>query len=642
MLGSPLFQNLTMKTIKEIPKDALLIAKKMCVSLIRCPENNFGHNKVKRALFKYFSVERLIYSGDVIAVEKRINENMFFQISIPEASNSSNPYLVSNRTTECVQLPDIAWFYPSTRVNLQSEFIPQSVHQLAFHICSILHPCLAQPMTNSKAVVALIAGCEDGGHLMLNYLSDLLAVNFLQIDCFDFWQGSASGSKVDTKIDGAFEQASSYAPCLLWLRNINTLSSTSPNSVDSAASILDHLTIVMATRSCNTALVLTCETEDLDKIPKKLAKMIHFEFIVDGLKEEDRKAFFDFHSKYLKNLEMGWLLNISRGFSLPEIDQMLEEARLEANQKNRHTVTQEDIEIAISRRNKAIGDVVGVPKVPKVTWDDVGGLEEVKQLISESLQMNLKASSAGKSLRRSGIVLYGPPGCGKTLVAKAVANKFQMSFLSVKGPELLNQYIGQSEKNLRNVFEKARAASPSILFFDELDSLAPNRGVAGDSGGVMDRMVSQLLSEMDSIQWKTDIIVFVMAATNRPDLLDPCLLTPGRFDKAVLVKPADDIESKERILRPICKRLCLEPGLNVHKIACRCPPSISGAELTSLMSKATMHCIREVIYRIEKGSEQEAEDVVVCERHVDMALQEFASTIPPAIHEHNFSKKKHL
>merc|ERR1712141_924760 len=143
-------------------------------------------------------------------------------------------------------------------------------------------------------------------------------------------------------------------------------------------------------------------------------------------------------------------------------------------------------------------------------------------------------------LSRSGILMYGPPGVGKTLLAKAVATECSLNFLSVKGPELLNMYIGQSEENVREVFERARRASPCIIFFDELDALAPNRGKSGDSGGVMDRIVSQLLAELDgvksSVQSRSESIVFVIGATNRPDLIDPALLRPGRFDRLVYLE----------------------------------------------------------------------------------------------------------
>ncbi|KAJ1488930.1 P-loop containing nucleoside triphosphate hydrolase protein, partial [Baffinella frigidus] len=143
--------------------------------------------------------------------------------------------------------------------------------------------------------------------------------------------------------------------------------------------------------------------------------------------------------------------------------------------------------------------------VPNVSWDDVGGLEDVKREILDTVELPLKHPELFESglKQRSGVLLYGPPGTGKTLLAKAVATECALSFLSVKGPELISMYIGESEKNIRQVFKRAREAAPCVIFFDELDSLAPNRGRGADSGGVMDRVVSQLLAEMDGMAGKT-------------------------------------------------------------------------------------------------------------------------------------------
>lgn len=182
-----------------------------------------------------------------------------------------------------------------------------------------------------------------------------------------------------------------------------------------------------------------------------------------------------------------------------------------------------------------------------MTWDDVGGLASVKQDILDTVQLPLQHPELfNKRIKpRSGVLLYGPPGTGKTLLAKAVATSCSLNFFSVKGPELLNMYIGESEANVRRVFQRARDAKPCVIFFDELDSIAPKRGEKGDSGGVMDRIVSQLLAELDGMG--NDEVreeeeeeggggsggkgggVFVIGATNRPDLLDPALLRPGRY-----------------------------------------------------------------------------------------------------------------
>ena len=194
-------------------------------------------------------------------------------------------------------------------------------------------------------------------------------------------------------------------------------------------------------------------------------------------------------------------------------------------------VVNADFENALNKARSSLADAIGAPKIPNVSWDDVGGLADVKSDILDTIQLPLERPElfAEGLKKRSGILLYGPPGTGKTLLAKAVATSCSLNFFSVKGPELLNMYIGESEANVRRVFQKARDAQPCVIFMDELDSIAPKRGNQGDSGGVMDRIVSQLLAELDGMaEGKGGAGVFVMAATNRPDLLDPALLRPGR------------------------------------------------------------------------------------------------------------------
>ena len=176
-------------------------------------------------------------------------------------------------------------------------------------------------------------------------------------------------------------------------------------------------------------------------------------------------------------------------------------------------LSDEDLEKALGEIQDTMADSIGAPKIPQVKWADVGGLEDAKREILDCLQMPLKHPELLRSgMKRSGVLMYGPPGVGKTLLAKAVATECNLNFLSVKGPELLNMYVGQSEQNVREVFERAKLAKPCVIFFDELDSLAPNRGQSGDSGGVMDRVVSQLLAELDSLGPE---MVFVIGATNR-------------------------------------------------------------------------------------------------------------------------------
>jgi len=184
-------------------------------------------------------------------------------------------------------------------------------------------------------------------------------------------------------------------------------------------------------------------------------------------------------------------------------------------------------------------------EVPKVRWEDIGGLEHAKQELREAVEWPLKYPELFKTLNikpPKGILLYGPPGTGKTLLAKAVANEANANFISVKGPELLSKWVGESEKHVREMFRKARQVAPCIIFFDEIDALAPRRGMGADSH-VTERVVSQLLTELDGLEELKDVVV--IAATNRPDIIDPALLRPGRIERHIYIPPPDKEARKE-------------------------------------------------------------------------------------------------
>ncbi|KAL0254279.1 peroxisomal assembly protein [Diplodia seriata] len=222
------------------------------------------------------------------------------------------------------------------------------------------------------------------------------------------------------------------------------------------------------------------------------------------------------------------------------------------------SLTTVDLTTAVDAARKNFADSIGAPKIPNVQWSDVGGLTNVKEAVTETIQLPLQRPElfARGMKKRSGILFYGPPGTGKTLLAKAIATSFSLNFFSVKGPELLNMYIGESEANVRRVFQRARDARPCVVFFDELDSVAPKRGNQGDSGGVMDRIVSQLLAELDGMSDGDGGGggVFVIGATNRPDLLDQALLRPGRFDKMLYLGVSDTHEKQQTILEALTRK----------------------------------------------------------------------------------------
>lgn len=235
----------------------------------------------------------------------------------------------------------------------------------------------------------------------------------------------------------------------------------------------------------------------------------------------------------------------------------------------------------------------GFATVPDVSWDDVGALkcirEELTLSVLEPIQSPEKFQALGLPLP-AGVLLYGPPGCGKTLLAKAIANESGANFISVKGPELLDKYVGESERAVRVVFERARSSSPCIVFFDELDSLCPKRGSDSGGGGVSERVVNQLLTEMDGLDSRRS--VFVIAATNRPELIDPAMLRPGRLDKLLYV-PLPQPQDRVDILRALAKNIKLSANVDIDVIG-KDPRAegYSGADCAALLREAGLSVLR--------------------------------------------------
>ncbi|XWS31679.1 hypothetical protein CRYUN_Cryun23aG0096700 [Craigia yunnanensis] len=279
-----------------------------------------------------------------------------------------------------------------------------------------------------------------------------------------------------------------------------------------------------------------------------------------------------------------------------------------------HSMGKEDLAKALERSKKRNATALGAPKVPNVKWEDVGGLEDAKKSILDTVQLPLLHKDLFSSglRKRSGVLLYGPPGTGKTLLAKAVATECSLNFLSVKGPELINMYIGESEKNVRDIFRKARSARPCVIFFDELDSLAPARGASGDSGGVMDRVVSQMLAEIDGLNDSSQDL-FIIGASNRPDLIDPALLRPGRFDKLLYVGVNSDASYRERVLKALTRKFRLQEDVSLYSIAKRCPPNFTGADMYALCADAWFHAAKRKVLSSDSDSSctDQADSIVV-------------------------------
>jgi transitional endoplasmic reticulum ATPase len=258
---------------------------------------------------------------------------------------------------------------------------------------------------------------------------------------------------------------------------------------------------------------------------------------------------------------------------------------------------------------------------PDVAWNDIGGLDEVKRELQEAVEWPLRYpdlySKLGHSIPK-GILMHGPSGTGKTMLAKAVATESEANFISVKGPELLSKWIGESERGVREIFRRARQAAPCVVFFDEVDSIAPIRGMEGVNAGT-ERMVSQLLTEMDGIQELSGVVI--IAATNRLDMIDTALLRPGRFDKIVFV-PKPDLSTRLKILEIYAKEKPITTDVNLHRIA-ELTDGFSGADMSAVSNTAISLVLHEYLqkYSTPEEATKHASEAHVTMKHFEDAVK---------------------
>lgn len=276
-----------------------------------------------------------------------------------------------------------------------------------------------------------------------------------------------------------------------------------------------------------------------------------------------------------------------------------------------------------------------VVEIPNVTWEDIGGLEDVKANLREMILYPIehpdKFHKFGMKPSK-GVLFYGPPGCGKTLLAKAVANECSSNFISIKGPELLTMWFGESEANVRDIFDKARGASPCVLFFDELDSVGTARGSSqGDAGGAGDRVLNQLLTEMDGAGSKKNL--FFIGATNRPDILDEALIRPGRLDQLIYI-PLPDKGARKNIFKAVLRKSPVAPNVSFD-FCSELTQDFTGADITELCQRAAKAAIRESI------AAEEDRRRLAADAGADADMEEAAEDPVPLITRLHFEEAFH-
>src|SRR3989475_6514816 len=440
-----------------------------------------------------------------------------------------------------------------------------------------------------------------------------------------------------------FKEAQENAPSIIFIDEIDSIAPKREEVTGEVEKrVVSQLLSVMDGLQSRGKVVVIGATNRINSIDPALRRPGRFDREIEiGVPDRDgRLEILQIHTRGmpLEDVDLKKLADVTHGFVGADLEALAKEAAIRALRRilpeinleaenipaevlNKIIVRMSDFQEALKEVEPSAMREVLV-EVPDIRWDDIGGLEGVKEELREAIEWPLKYPELFAQMNAvppKGLLLYGPPGTGKTLLAKAAANESEANFISVKGPELLNKFVGESEKAIREVFRKARQASPCIIFFDEIDSVAPVRGSSSGDSNVTERVISQFLTEMDGLEELRNVII--IAATNRPDIVDPALLRPGRFDRLLLVPPPD-LESWKQIFRIHTKKTPLPEDGKLDELA-RKTEGYTGADIASICNTAVMLSIKEHSGEAIHASmrRRRAKGLKVAKRHFDEAMQ---------------------
>ena len=447
----------------------------------------------------------------------------------------------------------------------------------------------------------------------------------------------------EERLRNVFQEAEKNAPSIIFIDEIDSIAPKREEVTGEVERrIVAQLLSVMDGMKSRGKVVVIAATNRVDAIDPALRRPGRFDREIEiGVPNRDgRLEVLQIHTRGMpldKDVDLQRLADISHGFVGADLQALAKEAAMRALRRvlPEINLSGESISVDILRkiivRMQDFMDVIKETEpsamrevfveVPDIKWEDIGGLSTIKQELQEAVEWPLKylgVFTYADATPPKGILLYGPPGTGKTLMAKAAANESEANFISIKGPELLSKWVGESEKGVREIFRKARQAAPCIIFFDELDAIAPTRGDHGDSH-VTERVISQFLTEMDGLEILTNVVV--IGATNRPDIIDPALLRPGRFDRILYVPPPDR-ESRLQIIKIHTKKKPLDQDVNIEVLADK-TDGYTGADIASLSSAAVMLALREHItkYPDSKEAEKQTKDLKISMKHFEDAMK---------------------
>ncbi|MGI0027198.1 MAG: CDC48 family AAA ATPase [Nitrosopumilaceae archaeon] len=426
----------------------------------------------------------------------------------------------------------------------------------------------------------------------------------------------------EERLRDIFKQAEEGAPSIIFIDEIDSIAPKREEVTGEVEKrVVSQLLTLMDGMKSRGKVIVIAATNRPDSLDPAIRRPGRFDREIEiGIPDEaGRKEILDIHTRGMPindKVNLDQIAKVTHGFVgadleilakeaamrslrriLPELD--LEEEKIPAKILQKLVITDDDFKDALKEvRPSALREVL--VQVPNVTWDDIGGLESLKEELHEAVEWPLKHKEAFEYTgvtSPKGILLYGPPGTGKTLIAKALAHTTESNFISIKGPELLSKWVGESEKGVREIFRKARQAAPCIIFLDEIDAIAPARGSGSSDSHVTERVVSQILTEIDGLEELHNVLV--IGATNRVDIVDTALLRPGRFDRIIEV-PLPDSKGRENVFKIHTKKKPLAEDVNLTKLV-EMTEGFSGAEIEGVCSRAAITAIKRYVDNKEKS-----------------------------------------
>lgn len=462
---------------------------------------------------------------------------------------------------------------------------------------------------------------------------------------------SLSGPEIMSKFYGEsearlremFQKAEHNAPSIIFIDELDAIAPKRDNVIGEVEKrVVAQLLSLMDGLSSRGLVVVIAATNRVNAIDPALRRTGRFDREIEiGVPDSDgRREILHIHTRGMplaKNVDINKIADRSHGFVGSDLQLLAKEAAMRAIRRilpeidltaesipsdvlKKIQVDMDDFTTVLNEMEPSAMREVFV-EIPNVRWSDIGGLEELKQELRETIEWPLKYKSVfdyANANPPKGVFIYGPPGTGKTLIAKAVANESEANFISIKGPELLSKWVGESEKGIREIFRKARQAAPCIIFFDEIDAIAPMRGGDSSDSHVTERVISQLLTELDGLEELKNVTV--IAASNRPDIVDPALLRSGRFDRHIYVPPPDR-DSRIKIIKIHIKNIPLG-NIDVERLA-DMTENFTGADLASFISTAVMLAIRQHIFKYQDpiDAEKHVRELRVNMQHIEDAMK---------------------